>query len=423
MTTLSVEEQSVRNVPWNFTVNLLDIVFITLGLSLISRDTVLPVLISQLTDSKFAIGLLPALASLGFYLPQLFAASFAEGLRYKKPFVITVGGLGERLPYPLIGLAVWLLALQSPTAALVILLVGVGLAASSAGIATPAWYDMIAKVIPVQRRGLWSGLGHGVGALLGVAGAWFVGQTLVSYSFPNNFALLFLWATIFISISWVSIALTKEPPSTTTKAKVPLIYYLRQLPAVLARDRNYRRYLISRTVVNLGTMAGGFFMVYGVQRFAIDGAGVGLLTGVLIGSVALMNLVWGLLGDRGGHKGVLTAGAFLVCAAPLVAFLAPSPLWLGLTFVLMGSYQAADHASALNIILEFCAPEDRPTYIGLTNTLLAPVLIVAPLIGGGLATFFGYQTLFVVAALVAGTGALLLSVWVREPRADAVMSR
>lgn len=410
------ERTAVNDVPWNFTVNLLDIVFITLGLSLISRETVLPVLISQLTDSKFAIGLLPAIASLGFYLPQLFTASFAEGLRYKKPFVIFVGGLGERLPYPLAGLAVWLLAVDSPNAALVLLLVGVGIATLSAGIATPAWYDMIAKVIPVQRRGLWSGVGHGVGALLGVAGAWFVGQILVRYAFPNNFGLLFLLATIFLAISWTSIALTREPPSTTTKAQVPLAYYLRQLPAVLGRDRNYRRYLISRTVVNLGGMAGGFFMVYGVQEFAIDGAGVGLLTGVLIGSVALMNLVWGLLGDRNGHKAVLTIAAFLVCAAPLTAFLAPSPFWLGLTFVMMGSYHAADQASALNLILEFCAPEDRPTYIGLTNTLLAAGVVVAPLVGGALATFLGYRGLFLAACGVGLVGALLLALWVREPR-------
>ena len=416
MTQTVLEEQSDRDATWNFAVNLSDIIFITLGLSLISRDTVLPLLISHLTDSKIAIGLLPAIASMGFYLPQLLTASFAEELRYKKPFVIFVGGLGERLPYAFIGLAVWAWAVDAPTATLVIILLGIGIATSSAGIATPAWYDMIAKVIPVQRRGLWSGLGHGMGALLGVGGAWFVGQILVRYDFPNNFSLLFLLATIFIAISWSSIALTREPPSTATKAKVPLGYYLRQLPNVLARDRNYRRFLISRTVVNLGAMAGGFFMVYGVQRFTIDGAGVGLLTGVLIGSVALMNLVWGIIGDRFGHKAVLTTAAFAVCAAPFVAFLAPSPFWLGLTFVLMGSYQAAEHASSLNIILEFCAPEDRPTYIGMTNTLLAPVLILAPLVGGTLATIFGFSTLFVVAALVAATGALLLTLWVQEPR-------
>ncbi len=416
MVPTSTIEQAVPNAHWNFAVNLSDIIFITLGLSLISRDTVLPLLISHLTDSKIAIGLLPAIASLGFYLPQLLMANHAERLRYKKPFVIFVGGLGERLPYAFIGLAVWAWAVSAPAATLVILLVGIGVATSSAGIATPAWYDMIAKVIPVQRRGLWSGLGHGVGALLGVGGAWFVGQILVRFTFPNNFALLFMLATIFIAISWTSIALTKEPPSTATKARVPLRYYLRQLPSVLARDRNYRRFLVSRTIVNLGTMAGGFFIVYGVQRFAIDGEGVGLLTGVLIGSVALMNLVWGLVGDHFGHKTVLTTAAFAVCAAPLAAFFAPNPFWLAFTFVLMGSYQAAEQTSALNIILEFCAPEDRPTYIGLTNTLLAPVLIVAPLIGGALATLFGFPALFLVATLVAGAGALTLALWVREPR-------
>ena len=82
----------------------------------------------------------------------------------------------------------------------------------------------------------------------------------------------------------------------------------------------------------------------------------------------------------------------------------------------MGSYQAAEQTSSLNIILEFSAPEDRPTYIGMTNTLLAPVLILAPLVGGTLATIFGFSTLFVVAALVAAAGALLLTLWVEEPR-------
>lgn len=126
---------------------------------------------------------------------------------------------------------------------------------------------MIAKVIPVQRRGLWSGLGHRMGALLGVGGAWFVGQILVRYGFPNNFSLLFLLATIFIAISWSSIALTREPPGTATKAKVPLGYYLRQLPSVLARDRNYRRFPISRTVVKLGS--NGRQILYGLWGAAI----------------------------------------------------------------------------------------------------------------------------------------------------------
>lgn len=416
MTQSLVAEQAERNATWNFSVNLADIIFITLGLSLISRETVLPLLVSHLTDSKIAVGLLPAVWSLGYYLPQLLTANFTEGLRYKKPFVMLVGGLGERVPYLLVGLAVLFLAESSPLAVLVLLLLGIGTAGASAGIATPAWFDMIAKVIPIQRRGLWSGLGHGVGALLGVAGAWVVGRVLDAYAYPGNFATLLFLAFFFVSVSWVALSLTREPPSTSTKERIPLIRYLGQLPAVLDRDANYRRYLISRTIVNLGAMATGFFIVYGKERFALDGAAVGLLTGVLIGSVAVMNVLWGVTGDRVGHKTVLVGAAIAMTAAPLVALLAPDSAWLALTFVLLGTALAGEHASSLNIILEFCAEEDRPTYIGLTNTLLAPVLILAPILGGWLATVLGYPALFVIAAVIGGAGSLLLALWVREPR-------
>jgi len=90
--------------------------------------------------------------------------------------------------------------------------------------------------------------------------------------------------------------------------------------------------------------------------------------------------------------------------------------WLWVTFALLGTAIAALNVSSLNIILEFCAPEDRPTYIGLTNSLLAPVAVLAPLIGGVLATVTGYQGLFVVAAFCGLAGATLMALWVREPR-------
>ena len=80
---------------------------------------------------------------------------------------------------------------------------------------------------------------------------------------------------------------------------------------------------------------------------------------------------------------------------------------------------AADAVSGLNIILEFSDPADRPTYIGLTNTLLAPSKVLAPIIGGWLATWLGYPSLFLVALSMALFGCLLLGVWLREPRAHA----
>ena len=432
---------------WNFSVNLWDIAFITFGFSFISRETVIPVLVSQLTDSKLAIGLVPALWGLGFYLPQLLTANWAESLAYKKPFVMLVSLVFERLPYLLVGLLILSFALSAPTVALVAVLVGVGLASSGAGLATPPWLDMIAKVIPVRRRGIWLGLGQGLGQLLGVVGAYFVGRILVNHAFPSNYALLFFLAFGFMIISWGGLALTREPASEATKKVAPLILYLGRLSTVLKRDRNYRRYLISKSLVNLGGMSAGFFAVYGKELFSLDGRGVGLLTAVLVGTQAVLNPLWGLLADRFGHKAVLAAAAFFVVLAPLSALFlggvagfdplspqnadalalqggtsaSPSiwgtvPFGLLLTFVFLGAYAAADHTSSLNIILEFSAPQDRPTYVGLTNTVLAPILIGAPILGGWLAGAISFPALFSVALSVGVIALLLMLFWVKEPR-------
>jgi MFS family permease len=276
---------------------------------------------------------------------------------------------------------------------------------------------MIAKVIPTHRRGVWSGVGHGLGALLGVAGAYVVGYVLERYAFPNNFAILFLVGFAIMMVSWVGLALTREPASTTVKARIGVKDYFRALPKLIRGDHNYARFLLSRTVMVLGTMASGFYMVYGIERFGVEGATIGWLTAVLVASQALLGVLWGVIADRTGHKLVLTGGALSLAAAALCAWVAPSQLWLTPIFVLLGSAIAAELTSALNIILEFCEPADRPTYIGLTNTLLAPTLAIAPLIGGWIATWSdGYSTLFLAAAICAGLGALLLSLWVREPR-------
>lgn len=411
------ERHAAKHANWNFGVNLLDISFITLGYSLISRDTVMPVLVSTLTDSKLAVGMVPAIFSFGLYLPQLFFAEYTERMVYKKPFLVWLSGLGERGPYLLIALLVWLFAESAPATTLVLFLLLLGISGFSAGACTPGWLDLIGKVIPVRRRGLWSGLGHSLGALMGVMGAAVVGFVLADFAYPGNFAILFGLASAMIFVSWVGLALNREPPSTSTKKATPLHRYLRSLPSVLRRDANYRAYLFSRMTVLLGGMAGGFFMVYGRERFTIDAAGIGLLTAALIGSQAVMNLLWGFLGDRKGHKLVLTGGAFALMSAALVARLAPTEAWFALTFVLLGAYIAGDAVSSWNILIEFCAPEDRPTYVGLTNTLLAPVVILAPLLGGWIATAFGYPALLTTASTVALVGGLLFVFWVREPRA------
>jgi len=410
------QRQVEANFRWNFCANLWDIAFITFGMNLVSQTTIMPLLVSELTTSKVAIGLIPAIYSLGFLLPQLLTANFAERLRLNKPFVMLLGGLGERVPYLLIGLVVLWLAVPAPTLTLILFYLLLATTATTNGMATPAWFSMIAKVIPVHKRGLWSGVARSLGALLGIAGGAFSGRLLTNWPFPQNYGYSFLVAFAFVAISWLGLAANREPASPSVKPHTSLGSYLRRLPEVLRRDDNYVRFVISRSVAIVGAMAGGYFMVYGKEN--IEGAldQVGTLTAILIGTQAVTNLAWGLVADRRGHKIVLGGAAFAMALTALVGWLASSPAWLWATFCLLGVAMSAESVSQMNIILEFCAPEDRPTYIGLTNTLLAPARTLAPILGGAMATWFSYRGMFLIAAAFSILGGVLLAFWVKEPR-------
>jgi len=412
----SYERQVAENFRWNFGANLWDIAFITFGLNLVSQTTIMPLLVSELTPSRVAVGLIPAIYSLGFLLPQLLTANFAEGLRRNKPFVMLLGGLGERLPYLAIGVAVLWWAGSAPALTLALFFLLLATSAASNGMATPAWFTMIAKVIPVDKRGLWSGVARSLGALLGIAGGAFSGRLLNEWPFPQNFGYSFLLAFVFVAISWLGLAANREPESPTVKPRVPLGAYMRRLPQVLRRDGNYARFLLARSLSSFGAMAAGFFMVYGKENIAGAIEQVGTLTAVLVGTQAVMNLLWGLLADRGGHKAVLCGASFAMALTAAVAWLARSPSWLWAVFALLGVAMSADSVSRMNIVLEFCSPEDRPTYIGLTNTLLAPARTLAPLLGGWLATWAGYRGMFLVALAVSLLGGLAMTFGVREPR-------
>jgi MFS family permease len=409
------ERQVEANLGWNFWVNLIDAVFYSLGLNLVSRSTIMPLLVSELTASRIAVGLIPATYDVSYLLPQLLTANYTERLRRNKPFVLLLGSLGERVPYLVIGLVVWWLAKPAPMVALVAFYLLWATTAASNGTVTPAWYSMIGKVIPVHRRGLWSGLGQSLGALLGIVGAKLAEGMLESRPYPGNYGLCFVLSFVSMVISWVGLSLTREPASPAVKPRTSQSHYLRQLPALIRRDGNYVRFLIGRTVANLGTMAAGFFMVYGKESIPGSLGQVGTLTAILVGSQAIVNLLWGFVADRKGHKIVLCGAAVFMALATAAAWAASSVAWLWMTFALLGMSMSANSVSRMNIILEFCAPEDRPTYIGLTNTMLAPGML-APVLGGWLATWVGYRGLFVVSMVLCVLGGLLLAFWVREPR-------
>ena len=331
----------------------------------------MPLLVRQLTSSTLAIR-----PDSGDRQHRLSAAAAPDrelrrGVAPQETLLLIISGIGERGPYLTIGLLALTLGVHAPALTLIGFFLLLATTAVAAGLGTPPWYDLIAKVIPARRRGIWAGFSRGLGSLLGIGGATLAGLLLATYPYPLGFSLCFFVAFISLAISWVSLALNREPDSTITKPRVKLSVYLRQLPTILRRDANYLHYLIARSVAVLGGMGAGFHGLrrQPLRRGGADGRAAHRGAGRQPGA---HEYTAGRAGRSGGTRVILAFSALAMALAAASVLLAPSAAWLVLSFALLGASTAASLVSGLNIILEFCAPEDRPTYIGLTNTLLAP---------------------------------------------------
>ena len=411
----SFEREVEQNYRHNAIVSVLDGTFFWFGSSFIAARTMLPLYVSHLTDSRLVIGLLSVLASTGSLLPQLFTVNWVQRLPQKKFAPVTVGLFTERLPI-LMMIPGACLATRFPKVALVAFLVAYAWHVGGAGVVAVGWQDMLAKVLPVNRRGRVFGITNFGGTATGVLGAAAAAWLLDRFEFPYGYVLCFAAATVLIFISWGFLALTREPAQSSLEPGVSQREYWRRLPAVLRADGNFRRYLLSQVVMTVGSMAVGFLAVYAVERWQLPDSQAGVFTISMLVGQALSNLVFGALADRRGHKLVLELSVLSGALAVGLASVAPGPAWFYAVFALIGASTAGFTLSGIMIVFEFCDPEMRPTYIGLNNTAGGVAAAVAPLVGGWLAGAAGYRALFVVACAIGLAGFALLRWNVREPR-------
>lgn len=409
-----IAAEVVRSYRWNFSVNLMEGISFWFGLSFVSSSTIVPLFISKLSPSPLPIGLAAIIAQAGWFLPQLFTANVVERLARKKPVVVKLGFFLERLPVWLFAVAA-LLAGQSPLLSLALFLFGYAWHTLGAGVIATAWQDMIARCFPVDRRGRFWGITMFLGAGTGALGATLSTWILSAFPFSISFVYLFTIAATSITISWFFLALTREPAQPVTAPRQSHRQFWARLPGILRQDHNFRRFLMARLTLALGTMGVGFVTVSAVRRWQVPDGTVGVYTAALLLGQTVGNLIFGFLADRFGHKLALELSALASCLAFVLAWLAPSADWYYIVFALLGVTSGATIVSGILVVLEFCEPQRRPTYVGMANTGVGLVYVAAPLLGAWLAGA-SYNWLFALSAGVNLVALMMMRWWVQEPR-------
>ena len=411
-----VQQEIERNYRRNFVVNALDGASYWFGFSFISPTIILPLYISHFTSNPLVIGLIPFINTAGFLLPQLFTSNFVERAPRKKVFPVNIGFFLERVPVFLLAPSAYFLAIHQPMWALGTFFLLYSWYCGGAGLIIVGWQDMVAKIIPVDKRGRFFGITNFIGNGSGILGALAVSFVLEQYAFPVGYALSFTAAAILIFISWVFLSLTREPAVYSHKPRVSQLDYLRSLPEVMRGDRNFLKYLVAQIIFSLSSMATGFLIVYTARNWNLpDAQAGGFVIAMQVGQT-ISNLFFGFLADRKGHKLTLEISLLLSVLSYGIAVFAPSPAWFYPVFFLRGAVLAGSFISGISIVMEFTGPENRPTYIGLSNTIPGVAGSAAPLIGGWLAGAISYQWMFIISTIFGVVSLGLMHFAVRDPR-------
>ena len=386
------------------------------GLAFMSAATVLPAFAASLGASTVLIGAIPAVMTIGWFLPPLFTAAHTERLARKLPFVMRWTGW-ERVPFLVLALIAFFLADRAPELSMWLVLAMLLVMTAVGGLLMPAWMDVVARALPTRIRGRFFGLASLAGTAGGLAGSALTSWVLGTLRPSAAYGVCFLAATVFVGLSWIALAVVREPPAVSAPAEADFWTHLGSVPALLRHDTNFTWYLLARVLTFGGVVGSGFFTVYALRVLRAPEADVGMFTALFLAGQMAGQVVLGWIADRAGHRLVLVIAAGMAMAMNLVALAAGSLSFFAGVFALNGIFSAAIQVSAVNVLIEF-APTLRqnPTYLGIERTFLAPFGFVLPLVGGWLIDAIGYAFVFWVSAICSVASAVVLLRLVRDPR-------
>ncbi len=409
----------------NFTALLTDYVFFGIAYSFLNPNTVLPAFARTLTASEPLVGMVGTVMAAGWLLPQLLAAAVIGQKPRKKPYLIRAIYTGRPI-YFLLALVIWAGLTRYPDWMLVVFLAGVGLFNVLDGIASVAWFDLMAAAIPPTRRGRLIGAGQLFGGLAGIGVGALVGVVLSSpmLPYPRNYAVLFALAGLALTPSIIALTLLREPERSAPISTTASPGLRSQLREVWRGWPDFRRLVFGRWLIGLFGLALPFYILHATEVVGLPEVVVGWFVSAQMvgGIVASIGLGW--LSERWGPRAAIWAGAAVTLISPVLALLIHlvRSRWIAQTYPLVyfcfGITNNTWMMGMFNYLLEL-APEDRrPLFVGLYNTL-GGVLVPVSFLGGVLLRFTSYPLLFAVTALGVA-GGLWMSLRLRDTRRNDI---
>lgn len=402
----------------NYTLGVMNGVLFTLGDAFSNASLVLALLIRQLGGSLVLVGLLPALQSGGFLLPQLFVGGRLQAMPYKLP-LYRRAALARTIAYLILTAVMFAAAHLPPALSLWLIVICFTVFQVGGGTSALAFQDVVAKTIPPRQRGRFFGARQLFGGLLAFGLAGPLVQWLLRADgplpFSSNFGALGLLTLVFYSVGMYAFVMVQEPPQTRPGPRLRVVEGLRRAPDILRGSRNYRWFIIARMLTRTGQIAEPFYILYATEALRLPPSIAGTYLAVRALAGAVSNILWGRISSQLGNRSLLLITTALLALIPALALAGPTlaaalgggaggvAVVLGAVFLLSGAANDGSNIASMTYLLDIVPEDERPTYMALANTTLGVVTFV-PVFGGWLVATLGYYATFTAGLLFALLG-------------------
>ena len=280
------------------------------GAAFVDTGTVVAAFISRLTPSAVAVGAAEAIARVGWLLPQLLVANYAQGVRYRKPLYLAAGW-GRALCLGLLA-AILLTWPDGPGGDGGVTLLAAFFALWTlfsfvSGVAGVPYNDVIGRTIPPDRRSRLLAIRTVAGGVLGI-GAGVAVRAILQRGAEGRltaYGLIFGAGAVILMLSTLGFAAVREPPAPLGPARSTFRAFLAEGTRVLRRDARFRLFVWVQLLAGLTTMATPFYLLQARRLSGVAEAEVGsFVAAQMLGALAC-NPLWGWWGDRRGKLGLL----------------------------------------------------------------------------------------------------------------------
>jgi len=384
------------------------------GFRLINAPTFMPVYIHLISGSNTVVGLAQALQQVGGIISPIFGATAIEHRKKVMPAALWMGGLG-RVQIVGMALAGWFLQGQSLVYAMLALLFLFGV---FMGAQRVVFGMLMAKVIPLSRRGRLQAWRNATGGLIAAVLAWAAGKYIIQPDlFGHGYSVTFMLAAVLTSMGlWALQVLLREPEPPNLPPKARFRDRVRDFPALIMSDRGYAAFLVMQMLTTASRMAVPFYAIYATTSTGLSGGILALLALAYLGADTLSNLLWGYLGDRTGFRLVLLISLTMWILSTLILLGLHSPAAIFVAFFGLGASQSGYMMAAQTMILEFGSREEMPMRLAISSSAEGITSSVSPIVGGIVADALGYPAVFGISIGFLVLGLVCLILMVKEPR-------